>query len=186
MKQFFFFLLIMCTGVSLHCEETYKSEEANIYVDLNKLELSPESLINSIIEDVKSDQTCPEEVYYYLMSISDHESGIKVHFSEEGRRRIQPNGDQYIGYLSVGKDTIVVTGKKLNDFCLSKGNNSIQVFKSGFGHYDGPEWTYLITDGIFARDAEALRWIWHIPIEDLNKYNSNNKFFVTAPKRTKK
>ena len=153
---------------------------------LKKLDISANSLILNIINDVLSECESTETGNVYSLYIKDYKSGMKVYIVQEHKDRIdRVIFKEQIGYLTAGKDTIIVTGKHIPDFRYSIDPKPLLFHTHDYMRNDSPELLYFIKDGIFARDGESMGWIWHIPSERLKDYELT-KFAITAPKRTKK
>ena len=156
------------------------------YIVVKQLELSSESLIRDILNDVFSESDSSEKGSVYTLHLKDFDSGIKASIVKEHNDRIDRlKFNDCIGYVILEKDTIIVTGKNLPDFRYSKDSQPLRFPLLEFLRNDSPEWQYLINDRVFARYGESMGWIWHIPNENLKDYNLT-KYTITAPARTKK
>lgn len=158
--------------------------ENNDEAALEKIDISPTSIILDIFKDVTTECETINGGRVFSLLLEDYESGEKAYIVHEMDRRI----DQYenlLGYTIIDNDTIIVYGKLLSDFHFSKDPAPLHFQIKDYMRSDFPEWLYFINDGIFARDGESMGWIWHIPSERLRDYKLT-KFAITAPKRTKK
>lgn len=175
--------LIMIVTLSIDCYGKNNNQIIADSIMLEKLDISANSHIIDILNDVTSEYDSSDSGHIYSIYIKDFQSGIKVHIVQEQESTVTSVKD-LIGYALIGKDTVVVKGKQIPDFSFSKKPHPIRFYINKYLRNDS-EWNYIIHDGIFASDGESMGWIWHIPPLQLKNYNVT-KYGITAPIRTNK
>ena len=155
-------------------------------IELRKLDLSADSLVKDLLNDVFSDCEPSSSGRFYYLYLEEYESGVKAYVVQEHKNMIDRNKlNHRIGYLPLGTDTVIVSGTPIEDIIYSTDSQPLRLPICEYMRNDSPEWLYFIKDGIFARDAESMGWIWYIPKDELSNFTLT-KYGVTAPARSKK
>lgn len=182
-------LIISIISLGITAFQSSENRESHIdsvsdnVIQLEKLDMSPNSFILDILNEVISEKEITNENHLFSLDIDDFEGDTKVYIVQEPDKSV-PKNDDLKGYIIFGTDTVVISGKLIKDFSYSKVNQPIVLPRQEYLKNDPLEWTYLIIDDAFARYMGSLGWMWYIKPSQLKEYEVN-KYFFTAPIRAK-
>ena len=164
-------------GISL-CADTHA--DGNIILK----EMKPNAIrfLKNVMEDVISEKKEPDSRFYSVF-LEQKGQATMVYVTKETTHQLRESED-YLGFFTIGNDTIIVRAPDSIKVKYKKSSKktSFQVYKNMPMTYDPDTWTYLIKPDGFARYVNGIGWLW---LNRLDRFNSDNKFHLTVPKRLK-
>ncbi len=95
--------------------DSFVSESTNEELRLNKIDVTPNSLILEILKDVRSDCANTDGGQLFTLRLNDYKSGEKAYILQELDHKINAFND-LLGYTIIDNDNVVIYGKQIPDF----------------------------------------------------------------------
>lgn len=162
-------------GISL-CADTHT--DGNII--LKEFEPNAIRFLKNVMEDVISEKKELNPKFYSVF-LEQKGQATMVYVTQETTHKLMESED-YLGFFTICNDTIIVRSSYSLKVKYNKSSKktSFQVSKNMPMTYDPDTWIYLIKPDGFARYVNGIGWLW---LNRSDRFNSDNKFHLTVPKR---
>ena len=159
-------------------------------ITIPRLSESKQMPITEIISDIMTDSAnvSESEEALYVCSLSRLGRNIRIDIHKESGGTLNKELNP-LGYLLLGESPVIIISDDsfIDDGLIKIPTNSKSIkIKVESRHpgviYDPDSWTYLVSDGNFARYVYGIGWVWNIRNKNSNK-KKLGKFIIENPKR---
>lgn len=150
------------------------------YVKLSPINIDHTKFLKNIMDEIISEDTDSKHKLYFMgITPETDKTRIRVHLET----RDLSTSDDFRGFFTIGKDTIVVACPSSYPIVIDNDCKKSSFLTRNYppGIYDPITWTYYVSDYYYARLIHQLGWVFHLSQDNIESLNT--KWILVEPKR---